>query len=113
MAAYESLTAEQKLVVKECVNPLRSVIGELARLCNHALAIDAKWTGNVETIIASLDEGEIVPDESTYQDSEPLTKEQIQSLVGYILAIGSTSTGYATDYHRGLYVRAAGVYEVL
>jgi hypothetical protein len=109
VVAYADLTTEQKAAVQEFVQPLRSCIGNLVKVLNNTAALKAKWTGNVDGIVALLASGDLIPDESTIEDSEPLTAAGVSSLIGYLLAMADQSTGIGTDYHRALYVKAAGV----
>lgn len=116
MAAWNELTQQQRDEVLDLLAAQRDWAGAMARLGNLGRAIAAKYAGNVETTLASLDAGEI-PAYDAGQGQEPLTKADLLALVGY--AIDSSATpdnspgSYNTAYHRALYVRAAGLYNTL
>lgn len=114
MATYDELSVADKQKVDEFVNPLRMVIQHFSRVIDHVQnGLMPKWTGNVETVIASLDANAVVPDKSTIVDSEPLTKEEIANLVVFLSAVASAETGFGSAYHQSLYVKAGGVVEHL
>jgi hypothetical protein len=112
MATYASLTSEQKAAVDELANNVRVFAGELAQLCNHGRAAASKWAGNVENIVGSLTNGTTIPNNSGLNEGQSLTKEQLTNLVGYLMTLSETADnggGYNTNYHRSLYVAAAGM----
>jgi hypothetical protein len=112
MATYASLTSEQKAAVDELANNARVFAGELARLCNHGRAAASKWSGNVENIVGTLTNGELIPNQSGMNAGQALTKEQLTNLVGYLMTLSETADnggGFNTNYHRSLYVAAAGM----
>jgi hypothetical protein len=117
MATYASLSDSDKLKIKQLVDPMRSFAGELARVCNHGRAIASKWSGDVETIVGTLDSNSVVPNTSNETGAVDLTKEQIQNLAGYFITLSDptdNATGsYNSNYHRALFVKAIGLLNTL
>lgn len=116
MAAWGSLTQQQRDETAELLKAVRSHAGQVARA--HALgrAITSKYVGNVETTLAGLDAGEI-PLYDASKGEEPLTKADLINLVGYAMTASETADGsagsYYTNFHRSLYVKAAGLFNTL
>ena len=116
MAAWNELTQPQRDEIIDLLKVQREWSGMMARLCNLGRALALKYNGNVETTLAGLNAGEIpVYDASLGQ--EALTKAELADLVGYAITSSVTTEAaagsYNTDYHRALYVRAAGIYNTL
>jgi hypothetical protein len=116
MATWAQLTQEQRDEITAVLAAQREWSGMMARLCALGRAITSKYVGNVETTLVSLDAGAI-PVYDAGQGQEALTKAELQTLVGYAMTSSETADGssgsYNTNYHRGLYVRAAGLYNTL
>jgi hypothetical protein len=116
MAAWSELTQQQRDEILDLIKAQRDWSGAMARLGNLGRAIAAKYSGNVETTLASLDAGEIPVYDAT-RGQEPLTKSELITLVGYAIDSSNTADGaagsYNTGFHRALYVRAAGLYDTL
>lgn len=116
MAAWNELTQGQRDEVTDLLKAQREWAGMMARLGNLGRAIAAKYSGNVETTLGALGAGEI-PVYDASQGQEALTKQDLASLVGYAIDSSNTADGasgsYNTNYHRSLYVRAAGIYNTL
>jgi hypothetical protein len=116
MAAWNALTQQQRDEITDLVKAVRAHAGQTAR--THALgrAIASKYVGNVESTLTALDAGEI-PVYDASNGEEPLTKSDLVTLVGYAMTASETpdnSAGsYNTNYHRSLYVKAAGLFNTL
>lgn len=111
--AYSSLSPEDKAAVQDLALFVRAVAGELARIGNHGRSASAKYVGNIETILGALQDSDLIPNESGLAGAQSITKAEFVNLVGYLITISATAdnaTGsYNTNYHRGLYAKAAGV----
>lgn len=106
MAQFSELTAEQQARILELLRIVRPYAGELGRLNVSGRAADALWVGNVDAIVALLDAGAEVPNETGLDQASPLTKEEIQnSLMAWVQAIITT---YDTAFVRGVLAKAAG-----
>jgi hypothetical protein len=116
MATWAQLTQEQRDEITALLTAQREWCGMMARLCALGRAITSKYAGNVETTLASLDAGSI-PVYDASQGQETLTKDELINLAGYSDVSSRTSDGsngsYYTNYHRALYVKAAGLYNTL
>jgi hypothetical protein len=116
MAAWNALTQQQRDEITDLLKAVRSHAGQVARA--HALgrAIASKYVGNVETTLSSLDAGDI-PVYNASVGEEPLSKADLITLVGYAMTASETpdnsSGSYNTNYHRSLYVKAAGLFNTL
>lgn len=110
--AFLDLTGDQKRAVKELASLTRATAGEIAKLANHCRAITAGYVGNVESILALLQAGDVIPNESGLGNAQDLTKAELVTLIGYCITLSETGDGasgsYNTNYHRGLYAKAAG-----
>jgi hypothetical protein len=116
MATWASLSQSDKDKILDAMGASRAWAGEMARLCALGRAIAAKYTGNVETALSGLDAGAIPVYDAT-QGQEQLTKAELINLVGYAMTSSETpdnSAGsYNTNYHRALFVKAAGLFNTL
>ena len=63
-------------------------------------------------MLAGLDASDLIPNTSGLAGAQDLTKEQFANLMGYLIVSSATPDGssgsFNTNYHRGLYVQAAG-----
>jgi hypothetical protein len=113
MATWASLTADQQAAIQAVATPSRGMAGTLAQLLNHAKDIGLAYSGSVEALIGSLNSGEIIPNNSGLAGASGLTRDQLINLLGYYIVMGATLDGsngsYNTNYHRGLYIAAAGI----
>lgn len=116
MAAWNALTQQQRDEVSDLLKAAREWAGTMARLNALGQAIGLKYTGNVETTLGSLDAGEI-PVYDAAKGEEAITKAELQNLAGYAITASATPDGssgsYNTNYHRALFIRAAGLYQTL
>lgn len=116
MASWASLSASDQNEVIDLLRAARLWSSMMHRINNLGLAIAAKWSGNVESIVSSLDAG-LIPPTNNIAEAEQLTKAEIQNLVGYAITCSATpdnsSGSYNTNYHRALFVRAGGLFNCL
>jgi len=110
--AYADLTTEQKDSVDALGVLVRALSGELARLLEKFQAAVAYYTGNVETILGTLDGSDVIPNTSGLTGAQSMTKTELVALLGYMIALSATAEGASgsanTDYHRALYAKACG-----
>jgi hypothetical protein len=117
MATWASLTQAQKDTVQAVVNPVRALAGNFAQLMNDAKDLGLAWNNGASAIVATLDAGESIPNGTGLADAAPLTKDKLVNLVGYYITVGATPDGssgsYNTNYHRAVYLDAAGINAVV
>jgi len=110
--AYSDLTPEQKASVQALSAVVRPLAGDFSRLLEEFQAVVAYYVGNVETVLAALDAGDAIPNETDLAGAQSLTKSQFVNLVGYMISASATADGaagsYNTNYHRALYAAACG-----
>jgi hypothetical protein len=89
MALYADLTDEQKSIVRDQVNQLRALSGQIARTIVQGkvvqIAVDAD--GGLRDIVTSLDNGEVVPNESGLAGAQSLSKADLANLVAVLDAL--------------------------
>lgn len=116
MAAWNSLTQQQRDEVMQELEAVREWAGMAARLHNLGRAIASKHSGNVEATLAALDAGDI-PVYDAGLGQEPLSKADLSTLAGYAIDYSNPTEGatpsFNTPYHRALYVKAAGIYNTI
>lgn len=106
MATYAELTTEQKDVLQTFTNLVRSWAGEQARVNNHAAAINTMYNAQIQAILVTLDDNEIIPNTSGLAGSQSLDMDaQVVTIVSHIQGI---LTNYNTSGHRELWTIAAG-----
>lgn len=115
---FDALSADDKAAVLALVKLLRTVAMEFAKLGNHGRAVANGWAGNVESIVNTLAAEAVIPippdgpGATGLAGAQPLTKAQLTTLVGYAIDFSATTDNaagsYNTNFHRGLYARAAG-----
>lgn len=113
MATYNDLTQEQKDAVQALNRLARACAGEIARLSNHCRAVANDYSGNVETMLNSItNANDLIPDSSGLAGAIQLSRGDLQTLIGYCMTLSDPADGasgsYNTNYHRGLYAKAAG-----
>lgn len=112
MATYESLSPSQKALLNDMVTLSRSWAGEQARTNNHGEAINTTYNASVSAILASLDAGEVVPNQSGLAGAADLTKEEVITLISHMQNIltdmRTHTSGFNTPALRQVWVRAAG-----
>ncbi len=102
---YDALTAEQKATLDAFMTLLRPWAGEAARANNHAQLIDDTYEASATGVIASLDAGAVVPNNTGLAGAMPLTKEEVLELVTDIKTL---QAGFNTPAKRQLISKAAG-----
>ena len=102
--AYADLTTEQQASLNSWMSLLRGTMGELARVNNHAEVVNTEYNGTASAILALLDGKDVVPNVGNLDGAEPMTKDQIVTVVSYMQGV----LGYNTAAHRQNLARAAG-----
>jgi hypothetical protein len=105
MATYDSLTTEQKALVQAFLNFARGWCGEQARTNNHGEAANDDYNAQVSAILATLDDGEIIPNTSGLAGAASINENDLISVVSHIQGI---QTNYNTSAHRQLWTKMAG-----
>lgn len=107
---FSSLTPEQQAIVAEYTRQQRATVGEFARLLNHMAALDAMFDGQVATAWSSLVDADVIADGSGLAGVSSLSKAEVASIATAMQAILTT---YNTEALRQLYVRMAGLSNVI
>lgn len=102
--AYADLTTEQKASLDAWMTLFRASVGELARVNNHLDAVNTEYNGAAGTILGLLDGSDIIPNASGLTGAEPMTKDQVVTVVSYIQGV----LAYNTSDHRGNIAAACG-----
>jgi hypothetical protein len=110
MATYDSLSVEQKTLVQNFMAMLRSWAGEQARTNNHGDATNTGYLAEAEDIIALLDAGAIIPNESGLDGAAGLSKEDVLAIVQHFQFI---LANYNTSALRQIWARAAGALNLI
>lgn len=117
MAAYESLTTEQKAAIQSFANNLRAFGGELARLGNHAAAIRDSYDAHISALNALIDANAVIPNTSGFAGVDSLTKEELAALYllvkDFLTDLSSYTGGLNTAVIRQKLAQAAGVANVI
>lgn len=108
MATYASLGPEDKAVVDNFTNILRSACGEAARLMNHLKAL--KDDANAVALFTTIDGTENVPNMSGLAGADIMTKTELQALyTNFISGASSMLTVHDTVANRNAWTKAAGI----
>jgi hypothetical protein len=102
--AYSELTTEQKATLDAWMALFRASVGELARANNHLDAVNIEYTGAAGDVLALLQGSDVIPNSSGLTGAEPMTKDQVVTVVSYIQGV----LAYNTAAHRGNIARACG-----
>lgn len=106
MATWAELTQEQRDIYSVFERDLRSISGELQRLCNKAAALNSRYTSQMLPILAALNDNTIVPNSSGLAGSQSLSSDaDMATLVGHLQGI---LTSYNTSGHQEMRAKAAG-----
>lgn len=112
MATYASLTDEQKNILQNMTNLLRSWAGETGRTNNHGEAINDDYNAQTSVILTSLDAGEVIPNTSGLAGAASLTKEEVTTLVSHVqnmqADMSTHTSGFNTAALRQAWTKAAG-----
>lgn len=108
MPVYADLNAEDKKIVDNTVNLIRSSAGEIARMFNHLVAI-ANDT-NATSLVTSLDAGAVIPNTSGLAGSDELTRAEVVAIYN---ALNSIRTTNDTAPNRAAWSKAAGINAML
>ena len=102
--AYSELTTEQKASLDAWMTLLRASVGELARVNNHLDAVNTEYNGSAGEVLALLGASDVIPNVSGLTGAEPMTKDQVVTVVSYIQGV----LAFNTSAHRGNIARACG-----
>lgn len=108
MATYASLSAEDKAVVDNFTNIMRTTAGEFARALNHMNAI--AQDSNAVAIFQTLDAGEYVPNRSGLAGADSMTKAELQSV---FLVFDALVTSHNTTANRNAWTKMAGIVNMI
>lgn len=104
MAAWTDLTPEEQAAVKNLEdNFARPLAAKFKHDKDMFDPIMADWFANVAGIVSNLNANEVIPLTSTLAGAQTPTKEQLQTLMGWIDQRNND------DFDQQLAVRAAGV----
>jgi len=102
--AYADLTTEQQASLDAWMSLFRATAGELARVNNHQEVVNTEYNGTISAILGELAGVDVIPNASGLDGAEPMTKDQVVTVVSYMQAV----LGYNTSAHRANLARAAG-----
>ena len=106
MALYNDLTNEEKQNIGRYDTFMRGVTSSLMNL--HKNSDPSVWNqfamDNVDSVVASLNSGEIIPNNTGLGGAKDLTKEEFLTLQGIIRTLSTTA-----DDNIGLIVKSVGV----
>lgn len=105
MTTYADLTIEQQTTLDDFMALIRPLAGEIAKTCNHMGAANTAYAADIDVLIASLGEGEVVPNKSGLAGAQSMKKEDVQSFMGSLALVLST---YNTDDNREQWSKLAG-----
>jgi hypothetical protein len=108
MAAYDSLSAEDKAVIDNFTNVMRSTAGEVARVFNHMAAIAEDV--NAVSIFVSLDADEIIPNRSGLAGADSMTKAQLLAVFNNF---GTMETVNNTTSAREVWTQMCGIVNMI
>ena len=103
---YDQLTNEQKSDIAAYDKFMRGLTSSLAKIAREAGV--ATWNqfavANVDSVVATLDSGESIPNSTSYAGAKPLTKSEFLGLQTILRGLASTQ---ATNL--SLIVKAIGI----
>jgi len=109
MATYAELSAEDRAIVDNTINLIRSSAGEMARVWNHVAAIAADT--NAVGLITGLDAaGEIPYVGGSLPGADGLTRTEVVAVYNLLDGIRSTND---TPANRAKMSKAAGINALL
>lgn len=115
MAWPESLNASDQLAITDFAKDIAIFATLLGQACTIGEKISAKWGGGLSTLVGGLTTGDIIPNTTGLQGSQPLTKADLTNLAGYAISISDPANasqgtgGYNGGFIAALYVKAAGI----
>lgn len=105
---YSELTAEDRAVVDNVVNLIRSGCGEVARVFNHLRAI--AQDPNAIALVQSIDAGATIPNTSGLAGADSLTRSEV---VAIYTTLNNMRIAQDTDANRAAWSKAAGINALL
>ena len=99
--------AEQASLLAWLQDVLRPWCGEQARVNNHGEVANTEYNAVQLALLAELDGADVIPvgDGGGLSGAEPLTKNEVVSIVSHVQNILSS---FNTGAHRQLWAKAAG-----
>ena len=110
MAVWADLTTVEQDAIAAHSRNSRALAGTLARYLIEANVIRDNYYAQISVPLATLDVGEVIPDEGGLAGVAELTANDLLLLQSYVDGIIAT---YGTEAHNQIYVKAAGVNAVL
>ena len=108
---FTELTTENQAILQHSTNYLfRETFGALAKLTQSIEAVKDDWIGQSAEILATLDAGEIVPNNSGLPGTKALSKEEIEVLAGWL---NDFLAEWGTASKKQTYVTVAGAKQTL
>ena len=108
MATYDSLSTEDKAVIDNFTNVMRSSAGEAGRLMNHLEAIQED--SNAVAIFTTLDGTEVIPNMSGLAGADSMTKAELQAV---FVDYGTMTTNHNTTAKREAWTKMAGIVNMI
>lgn len=112
MAWPGTLTAEEQTSLLAWVNACRTFAGEMARLNNHLDAVNTEYNGpqnNTNGYMSKLAGSDVIPNTSGLVDAEPITKDQLISVIAYFQGV----LNYNSTAHRQNLARLCGEHNLI
>jgi len=108
MATYASLSDQDKAVVQNTVQLIRSISGSMGKILNtlSAIAADTNATG----LITLIDNAEVIPNQSALAGSDDMTKSEISAIWTTYVSLRTT---FDTAGNRAAWSKAAGINNLL
>jgi hypothetical protein len=110
MATFNALTNEQKQIIREQMRLVRVKAGELARLMNGLAEIKGVYDATTAPVVALLDAGATIGDNSDLAGAVTVAKEDLTDLMADITAI---LAAYNTTAERTKLTKFAGIPNML
>lgn len=107
--AYADLTTEQQSVLTAFDLLIRGWCSEQARISAKGSDINADYNNRIQTILAELQDADVIPNMSGLSGAESLTKSELITLVSYLQNILS----YNSAAHRANMAKACGIENLL
>jgi len=110
MATYDDLTDAQKQEVDDIMRLIRPVGGTFAQSAHRAGVIIQGYDASTKAIIDSLDAGSEIPNKTDLSGAQPMTVEDVGSMVDDLTEVSSS---FGTDAKLSVYIKAAGINAVI
>lgn len=109
-AAYDALSAEDKVRIDALMKLLRPIAGEFARLGNHGAAVNDVYVAGASGALSLLAAGDEIPNKSGFDDAMLVTQAQVITQVAMCQNFyqGTFARVYNTTDDRINWARLAG-----